>query len=1044
MSTHVIMACAVGLLFLAVGAGGLRNRLLVLIGVRNMRRRPYQAGLLLLGLTLSTALIVASKGLDDSLTFSAQRQVVQEIGGLDETVTGHFDQAQLDRYLTAIRQQPGVRAAAGVATISGRYHGNFLTLISDRTRLSMQVNYLYGVGADFESAYGAFASQRGGPAHASDLGGYGAYVSMSFALNNDVKVGDRVTLSLGDSSVGLTVRGILANDIALTGADANSIPKIELIVPLPVAARVMGTSQPANLIAVANRTSAEGAGQRSLELERFLAGLFNLAAPDHAAPSMIPPDETHPAISALRTDSVAQASGLSFSSLLGGNSMVQFQQLVPAISLLLVGAGMLLLALLFLLLAAERRAELGMSRAIGLQRRHLVRMMLIEGCGYGCVAVLIGLPVGAGLIALELAALSHFPIDIFGQLHGSPMPLYLHVSPQTFADSACASLLVTAAVVLVVAHRLSRTNIVAAIRNLETSPAAPRRLADLWHDVRGRRTDAVGALLARLFLCGPFSLLLGAGLVAVVAVIPPAHRNDPLRALEQLGWAVAIAGCGFLLQWVLSAMPGLSWLARRAGHSLIGIGWLGLALVTSDQLFLLFKPTGNLFDTSPVAVGLATTTVLFVAGTVLLVTANVDLLVRLLTAVTARVRGLAPISRTSLSYPLTFPFRVMVTVSELGLVTFLVVLIITMNVGATNAAQAATATGGFQLQGIASRPIADLPGQVRQDPILNHEIEVVAPIHRYRPDPPDGEPIDPVLVTPPGHREQASSLQPVVMDDSFYTHTNFPLVARAEGFGSDRAVWDALIHRPDTAVMRYDSAVAGLPAGTFRPFQARIPLPDHVYRQVTVIGIVASTTQWPDFYLSMATATAINGGSAQEARQDAGGLGYLFLVSPGADIGSAARDLSERFAPASGLQLQQLYDSEQAASRANMTLFLGGALMLGLLFGAVAIGVIASRSVIERRQQIGMLRALGFRQRLVAGSFLLESGFTVGLSLLVGTVLALWIANRIVTSTYPSFPLPVLALALILAGSYLVAFLATVLPARAASRIRPAEAIRYE
>jgi len=91
-----------------------------------------------------------------------------------------------------------------------------------------------------------------------------------------------------------------------------------------------------------------------------------------------------------------------------------------------------------------------------------------------------------------------------------------------------------------------------------------------------------------------------------------------------------------------------------------------------------------------------------------------------------------------------------------------------------------------------------------------------------------------------------------------------------------------------------------------------------------------------------------------------------------------------------------------------------------------------------------MLRALGFRQRLVAGSFLLESGFTVGLSLLVGTVLALWIANRIVTSTYPSFPLPVLALALILAGSYLVAFLATVLPARAASRIRPAEAIRYE
>lgn len=917
-------------------------------------------------------------------------------------------------------------------------------LISDRTRLSLQVNYLYGVGADFESAYGAFAGQRGRPSHVTGLGADGAYVSMSFALNNDVKVGDRLTLSLGDSSVGLTVRGILANDIALTGADANSIPKLELVVPLPVAARLMGTSQPANLIAVANRNSVGGARQQSLELERFLARLFNLPAPDHAAPSMIPPDESHPAISALRTDSVAQASGLSFSSLLGGNSMLQFQQLVPAISLLLVGAGMLLLALLFLLLAAERRAELGMSRAIGLQRRDLVLMMLIEGCGYGCAAVLIGLPAGVGLIAVELAALSHFTIDIFGQLNGSPMPLHLYVSPRTFADSACVSLLVTMAVVLIVAHRLSRTNIVAAVRNLETSPAAPRRLVDLWRDVRARRTDAVGALLARLFLCGPLSLLLGAGLVAVVAVIPPAHRTDPLRALDQLGWAVAIAGCGFLVQWVLSATPGLSGFARRVGHSLIGIGWLSLGLVTSNQLFLLFKPTGNQFDTDSVAVGLATTTLLFVAGTVLFVTANLDLLVRLLTALTARVRGLAPISRTSLSNPLRFPFRVTVTVSELGLVIFLVVLIITMNVGTNNAGQAATAAGGFQLQGTASRPVADLPGQVRQDPTLNREIEVVAPIHRYRPDPPDGEPIDPVFVTPPGHPEQASSMQPIVMDDSFYTHTNLPLVARAEGFGSDRAVWEALIRRPDVAVMRYDSAVAGLPTGTFRPFQARIPLQHHTYRAVTVIGIVAPTTQWSFFYLSMATAAAINGGPAQEARQDAGGLGYLFLVRPGVDVSSAARHLSERFAPACGLQLQQLHDSQQAASRANMTLFLGGALMLGLLFGAVAIGVIASRSVIERRQQIGLLRALGFRQRLVAGSFLLESGFVISLSLLVGTLLALWIADRIVTSTYPSFPLPALPLTLVLVGSYLVAFLATALPARAASRVHPAEAIRYD
>ena len=223
-------------------------------------------------------------------------------------------------------------------------------------------------------------------------------------------------------------------------------------------------------------------------------------------------------------------------------------------------------------------------------------------------------------------------------------------------------------------------------------------------------------------------------------------------------------------------------------------------------------------------------------------------------------------------------------------------------------------------------------------------------------------------------------------------------------------------------------------------------MPDahHQYHRVTVIGIVSATAQWSFFYFSLATADVINGGPAQEARQDTGGLGYLFQVRPGVDLGRTARDLAERFAPTYGLQVQQLYDSEQNASQANMTLFLGSALILGLLFGALAIGVITSRAVIERRQQIGMLRALGFSHGLVLRSFLLEAGFVITLSLLIGTALALWVADQITSATYPGFPLPVIPLALILAGSYLIAFLTTVLPARAASRVRPAEALRYE
>ena len=48
---------------------------------------------------------------------------------------------------------------------------------------------------------------------------------------------------------------------------------------------------------------------------------------------------------------------------------------------------------------------------------------------------------------------------------------------------------------------------------------------------------------------------------------------------------------------------------------------------------------------------------------------------------------------------------------------------------------------------------------------------------------------------------------------------------------------------------------------------------------------------------------------------------------------------------------------------------------LGLVVGVAALGVITARSVVERRQQIGVLRAIGFQRRMVQLSFLLESSF---------------------------------------------------------------------
>jgi putative ABC transport system permease protein len=62
---------------------------------------------------------------------------------------------------------------------------------------------------------------------------------------------------------------------------------------------------------------------------------------------------------------------------------------------------------------------------------------------------------------------------------------------------------------------------------------------------------------------------------------------------------------------------------------------------------------------------------------------------------------------------------------------------------------------------------------------------------------------------------------------------------------------------------------------------------------------------------------------------------------------------------------------------------------LGLLVGIAALGVISIRSVVERRQQIGVLRAIGFKRRMVHLGFMIESSFVAMMGIAIGVGLGI-------------------------------------------------------
>lgn len=122
---------------------------------------------------------------------------------------------------------------------------------------------------------------------------------------------------------------------------------------------------------------------------------------------------------------------------------------------------------------------------------------------------------------------------------------------------------------------------------------------------------------------------------------------------------------------------------------------------------------------------------------------------------------------------------------------------------------------------------------------------------------------------------------------------------------------------------------------------------------------------------------------------------------------------------------------------------------LGLIVRIAALGGSAARAVVEHRQQIGVLRAMGFPRGQVQLSFLLESSFVALLAIAIGIALGIGLSRNVIGGFAEQLPglcyeIPWLQL-LVLAGlAYLSSMLITYLPARQASRIHPADALRFE
>jgi len=1077
----LLLAALTGGVFLIIGGLSVNQPFLWHIGVRNLTRRPGQTLLLLCGLALSLAFIVASFSLNDSFVASVTAQRLGWVGNVDESVSGHFSQQQVTSALDRIRHQPEVQAASAIYM-----HRWDAEITSERTALTTINLDLYGLPPDFEQVYGTLTDAQGHLIHLADMRPNEVLLSRSMLQDADVRPGDTIQINTEFGSFTRTVHALLSNDLVVTtgellGGGFNP----EIIMPLSSLQQVFEhqTHQPLvpNVLCVKNNGQGGMAdigpgGNRSRDVLSALQHIFGVAPIDvhRSVPGTTSFDAIliHP----LKPDAVQHLENAPFSNgraLDNSSAGRQYAALLPAFTAFLVGTGMLLLVLLFILLATERRSELGMSRAIGMQRHHLVQSLLVEGCGYSIVAASLGLPLGVGMAALELSFLAHLPAVLLASAPGASLatPLHFWVSWQSIISAGSLGVLTSIVVVLVSALWIARMSIVAAIRDLPEPAHHQLTLLKLIcafrmhpRDEEGvvlaetslrrvsRRTGALLNLLWGFFRRGPLCLLIGSVLFGAASSF-----HQPW--LEELGICVLIVAAGLLLNWLLEGLVDLlniSWLTpafpRRLCLSLIGLGWLVYGFQAGHDLFLtVLSPVPPSSEATGDLLGTLLSMLSLVGGAVMLMMTNIDLLATCLSLLMRQTRTLAPISRTSLVYPFTYRFRTAVTVTLLSLIAFLVMLLVTNNLGGVQAAQVSVTTGNFQLEmGVDPGDNQQLAPLIHTTATsLHQDIAAIAQMHTlYSAQDLNAANPQPVLLRLPGQPPQQfggsiTATATMVVDNTFLSETSMPLFARARGYDSDRQIWNAVRDHPDVAVMQYTAHVRGLPTGNgFTPFIAEVPestASSPLYHQIMIIGLAPANTHWQSILLSTRTAAGMVPHASTFLTT------YYFRLQPGVSATRASSDLSHLLQTGKyGIQIVSLVASDANAFTTNLTLFLAGYLTLGLLFGALSIGVITSRAVVERRQQIGMLRALGFSHTLILRSFLLESSFVILASLLLGSALAWWLAAWVAGQVYQSFPVPLGPMAMLFLGSYLVAFICTIVPAHRASRLPPAEALRYE
>jgi len=682
-------------------------------------------------------------------------------------------------------------------------------------------------------------------------------------------------------------------------------------------------------------------------------------------------------------------------------------------------SGILLVMNIFVMLADERKSEMGMARAIGMQRNDLRVLFVQEGALLGMISSAAGSFVGVGVAWVLMQFMSASFQDTLS------WNVVFDWSFQSLLAGFVAGFLVTWSTLWTTSLWISRMNVVAAIRSI---PTRYRGSLPWW------------SILITLFL-GFTSL----GSFALAFMI-----GDPIEGTRHAWWLFG----GFTLMlalvppafWILGAiLPEDVTIGSMRFHRPVVLPRLILSTLSLSMIAWGWKgdPISSDWEQGPFSFIIMG--IFLVAAGVLLLTSLAPLVTRFFSRLIAPLSGrIAAVLPTSLAYPMATPFRTAMTMGMFSLVIFAVVILSGYSALFGNYLDDISEESGGEYE-ILAFSSSELDPDVSNWDLgeMNvSDFDSIATIHNgvVKAERPDGAG-DTLNVGLRG------------FDHNFSSHGGLGLQSWAEEVGdTESEVWEAVL--ADSSLVIIDSSLMPQPESAVEtpptlnltigsPITITDPTNSGVYRTVYVAGILKTESS------VMLSGIYIQADFAEE-RFDAKPQIVWFSMPNGTSVSEQehAADEIERGMIEEGVGVFVIEVAFAKAQSFFLSIFnlLKAFLALGLAVGIAGLAVVTIRNVSERRHQIGILRALGFHRSMVVATFLVELSWVSFLGILNGALVGVGfhyaLYDRFLKEEGAEFIMPWNEIALIVLGAYILTLIATLWPVRKAASIRPAEALR--